>query len=238
MKGIHDSSNRISNIIGVIDSIAFQTNILALNAAVEAARAGEQGRGFAVVAAEVRTLSQRTATAAKEIKELITASALQVHQGSTQVNEAGATMTEVVDAIRRVTALMGEISASSEEQSRGVQQIAEAVTVIDQGTQQNAALVEEMAAAASSLENQAAALVQAMAVFRMAGEALVSPRPCLPQPLHLRLCLCLHGLQPFSVRRHLRCAMHLLPHQSPLWQRRPRPRLLTTIGNRSDALLR
>ena len=175
MKGIHDSSNRISNIIGVIDSIAFQTNILALNAAVEAARAGDQGRGFAVVAAEVRTLSQRTATAAKEIKELITASVEQVHQGSTQVNEAGATMTEVVDAIRRVTALMGEISASSEEQSRGVQQIAEAVTVIDQGTQQNAALVEEMAAAASSLENQAAALVQAMAVFRMAGEALNAP---------------------------------------------------------------
>jgi methyl-accepting chemotaxis protein len=181
MKGIHDSSNRISNIIGVIDSIAFQTNILALNAAVEAARAGDQGRGFAVVAAEVRTLSQRTATAAKEIKELITASALQVHQGSTQVNEAGATMTEVVDAIRRVTALMGEISASSEEQSRGVQQIAEAVTVIDQGTQQNAALVEEMAAAASSLENQAAALVQAMAVFRMAGEALGQPK-AMPAP--------------------------------------------------------
>ena len=177
MKGIHDSSNRISNIIGVIDSIAFQTNILALNAA----RAGDQGRGFAVVAAEVRTLSQRTATAAKEIKELITASALQVHQGSTQVNEAGATMTEVVEAIRRVTALMGEISASSEEQSRGVQQIAEAVTVIDQGTQQNAALVEEMAAAASSLENQAAALVQAMAVFRMAGEALSQPK-AMPAP--------------------------------------------------------
>jgi methyl-accepting chemotaxis protein len=126
-------------------------------------------------------LSQRTATAAKEIKELITASALQVHQGSTQVNEAGATMTEVVDAIRRVTALMGEISASSEEQSRGVQQIAEAVTVIDQGTQQNAALVEEMAAAASSLENQAAALVQAMAVFRMAGEALSQPKS-MPAP--------------------------------------------------------
>ena len=182
MKGIHDSSNRISNIIGVIDSIAFQTNILALNAAVEAARAGDQGRGFAVVAAEVRTLSQRTATAAKEIKELITASALQVHQGSTQVNEAGATMTEVVDAIRRVTALMGEISASSEEQSRGVQQIAEAVTVIDQGTQQNAALVEEMAAAASSLENQAAALVQAMAVFRMAGESLGQPTAAVPAP--------------------------------------------------------
>ena len=178
MKGIHDSSNRISNIIGVIDSIAFQTNILALNAA----RAGDQGRGFAVVAAEVRTLSQRTATAAKEIKELITTSALQVHQGSTQVNEAGATMTEVVDAIRRVTALMGEISASSEEQSRGVQQIAEAVTVIDQGTQQNAALVEEMAAAASSLENQAAALVQAMAVFRMAGESLGQPTAAVPAP--------------------------------------------------------
>ena len=178
MKGIHDSSNRISNIIGVIDSIAFQTNILALNAA----RVGDQGRGFAVVAAEVRTLSQRTATAARESKELITASALQVHQGSTQVNEACATMTEVVDAIRRVTALMGEISASSEEQSRGVQQIAEAVTVIDQGTQQNAALVEEMAAAASSLENQAAALVHAMAVFRMAGESLGQPTAAVPAP--------------------------------------------------------
>ena len=112
---------------------------------------------------------------------MITASALQVHQGSTQVNEAGATMTEVVDAIRRVTALMGEISASSEEQSRGVQQIAEAVTVIDQGTQQNAALVAEMAAAASSLENQAAALVQAMAVFRMAREALSQPK-AMPAP--------------------------------------------------------
>ena len=126
-------------------------------------------------------------------------------------------MTEVVDAIRRVTALMGEISASSEEQSRGVQQIAEAVTVIDQGTQQNAALVEEMAAAASSLENQAAALVQAMAVFRMAGEALSQPQghAC---PSLCTCALCLHGLQPFSVRRHLRCAMHLLPHQSPLWQ--------------------
>ncbi len=113
---------------------------------------------------------------------MITTSALQVHQGSTQVNEAGATMTEVVDAIRRVTALMGEISASSEEQSRGVQQIAEAVTVIDQGTQQNAALVEEMAAAASSLENQAAALVQAMAVFRMAGESLGQPTAAVPAP--------------------------------------------------------
>ena len=244
MKGIHDSSNRISNIIGVIDSIAFQTNILALNAAVEAARAGDQGRGFAVVAAEVRTLSQRTATAAKEIKELITASALQVHQGSTQVNEAGATMTEVVDAIRRVTALMGEISASSEEQSRGVQQIAEAVTVIDQGTQQNAALVEEMAAAASSLENQAAALVQAMAVFRMAGEALGQPK-AMPAPAFAPAPAPGPAWAPAvqrapapAVRRHLRCATHLLPHQSPLWQRRPRPRLLTTIGNRSDALLR
>ena len=166
MKGIHDSSNRISNIIGVIDSIAFQTNILALNAAVEAARAGEQGRGFAVVASEVRTLSQRTATAAKEIKELITASALQVHQGSTQVNEAGATMTEVVDAIRRVTALMGEISASSEEQSRGVQQIAEAVTVIDQGTQQNAALVQQSTEAAGSLQQRTSRLADAIGVFK------------------------------------------------------------------------
>ena len=186
MRGIHDSSSRINNIIGVIDSIAFQTNILALNAAVEAARAGEQGRGFAVVASEVRTLAQRSATAAKEIKELITASVAQVSQGCLQVDQAGDTMTEVVNAIRRVTELMGDISASSAEQSGGVYQIAEAIALVDQATQQNAALVEEMAAAASSLEQQAAELVRAMAVFRMAGEpvhATASPPAAAPHAM-------------------------------------------------------
>ncbi|WP_234387400.1 methyl-accepting chemotaxis protein, partial [Paracidovorax avenae] len=161
MKEIQDSSRQIGDIIGVIDGIAFQTNILALNAAVEAARAGEQGRGFAVVASEVRTLAQRSATAAKEIKELITGSVERVGRGSELVDRAGATMTEVVASIRRATDLMGEISASSAEQSQGVDQIAEAITHVDQATQQNAALVEQMAAAASSLSTQAAELVRA-----------------------------------------------------------------------------
>jgi methyl-accepting chemotaxis protein len=155
MKGINASSNKISDIISVIDGIAFQTNILALNAAVEAARAGEQGRGFAVVAGEVRSLAQRSAEAAKEIKSLITASVERVEQGTALVDKAGATMTEVVTAIRRVTDIMGEISAASSEQSAGVGQVGEAVTQMDQATQQNAALVEEMAAAAASLNTQA-----------------------------------------------------------------------------------
>ena len=174
MKGINDSSRKIADIINVIDGIAFQTNILALNAAVEAARAGEQGRGFAVVAGEVRSLAQRSAEAAREIKTLITASVERVAQGSEQVDRAGATMTEVVGAIRRVTDLMGEISAASSEQSAGVAQVGEAVTHMDRATQQNAALVEEMAAAASSLKGQAQELVQAVAVFRLeAGSAAV-----------------------------------------------------------------
>ncbi|MFD2301204.1 methyl-accepting chemotaxis protein [Paracidovorax citrulli] len=167
MKEIQDSSRQIGDIIGVIDGIAFQTNILALNAAVEAARAGEQGRGFAVVAAEVRTLAQRSATAAREIKELITGSVERVGRGSGLVDRAGATMTEVVASIRRATDLMGEISASSAEQSQGVDQIAEAITHVDQATQQNAALVEQMAAAASSLSTQAAELVRAVEVFQL-----------------------------------------------------------------------
>ena len=167
MRGISDSSKKIADIISVIDGIAFQTNILALNAAVEAARAGEQGRGFAVVAGEVRTLAQRSAEAAKEIKTLITDSVQRVDHGSILVDQAGATMNDVVNSIRRVTDIMSEISAASVEQGSGVSQIGEAVTQLDQATQQNAALVEEMASAASSLNTQAQDLVQAVAVFRL-----------------------------------------------------------------------
>ncbi len=168
MKGINDSSKKISDIISVIDGIAFQTNILALNAAVEAARAGEQGRGFAVVASEVRSLAGRSADAAKEIKMLINASVERVEHGSALVDQAGMTMTEVVSSIRRVTDLMGEITSASREQSQGVQQVGEAVSQMDQVTQQNAALVEEMAAAASSLKAQARDLVDTVAVFHLA----------------------------------------------------------------------
>ena len=170
MKGINESSHKIADIISVIDGIAFQTNILALNAAVEAARAGEQGRGFAVVASEVRSLAGRSAEAAKEIKQLINASVERVGQGSILVDQAGETMTEVVNSIRRVTDIMGEISAASTEQSLGVAQVGEAVTHMDQATQQNAALVEQMAAAASSLKTQAKNLVQVVGTFKL-GDA-------------------------------------------------------------------
>ena len=180
MKGINDASRKIADIISVIDGIAFQTNILALNAAVEAARAGEQGRGFAVVASEVRSLAGRSAEAAKEIKTLINASVERVEQGTALVDQAGSTMTEVVSSIKRVTDLMGEISAASNEQSLGVSQVGEAVTQMDQVTQQNAALVEEMAAAASGLQSQAQDLVKVVAVFNLGGNTSqhsLAPRP-------------------------------------------------------------
>ena len=169
MADISRASKRIADITAVIDGIAFQTNILALNAAVEAARAGEQGRGFAVVASEVRSLAQRSAEAAKEIKSLISASVERVELGTTLVDQAGVTMTEIVTAIKRVTDIMGEISSASVEQSAGVAQVGEAVTQMDQATQQNAALVEESAAAAESLKLQAQQMVQAVAVFKLAA---------------------------------------------------------------------
>jgi len=170
MKGINDSSRKIADIIGVIDGIAFQTNILALNAAVEAARAGEQGRGFAVVASEVRNLAQRSAQAAKEIKALIGASVQRVEQGSALVDQAGETMQEVVAAISRVTSIMGEISTASAEQSAGVAQVGQAVTEMDRATQQNASLVQQSAAAAGSLKSQAQQLVEAVSVFKLGRE--------------------------------------------------------------------
>lgn len=168
MRGINDSSRRIADIIAVIDSIAFQTNILALNAAVEAARAGAQGRGFAVVATEVRSLASRSADAAKEIKSLISDSVSRVEQGTALVDRAGTTMSELVASIRRVTDIMGEITTASSEQSDGVAHVGESIGQIDQATQQNAALVEESSAAASTLNDQAQQLVKAVAVFKLA----------------------------------------------------------------------
>ncbi|GAB3313015.1 methyl-accepting chemotaxis protein [Luteimonas notoginsengisoli] len=167
MSAINESSRRISDIIGVIDGIAFQTNILALNAAVEAARAGEQGRGFAVVATEVRSLAQRSANAAKEIKQLITESVDKVEHGNALVEEAGKTMGEIVTSVKRVTDIIADISAASQEQSTGIEQVNQAITQMDEGTQQNAALVEEATAAARSLEEQAGQLVQTVAVFQL-----------------------------------------------------------------------
>ena len=185
MKGINDSSQRIADIINVIDGIAFQTNILALNAAVEAARAGEQGRGFAVVASEVRSLASRSAAAAKEIKNLITASVDRVTQGSTLVDQAGATMNEVVVSICRVADIVGEISAASMEQNAGVAQVGEAVMQMDQATQQNAALVEEISAAAASLRGQTQDLMRAVSVFKFDADAVRLPTPSRPVALAL-----------------------------------------------------
>ncbi|GAA5238353.1 methyl-accepting chemotaxis protein [Burkholderia mallei] len=181
MGSIHATAQKIVEIIGVIDGIAFQTNILALNAAVEAARAGEQGRGFAVVASEVRSLAQRSATAAREIKELIGGSVVQVEAGDRLAKEAGATMHEVVESIRRVTLIMAEITRASEQQTSGIVEIDRAITQMDQVTQQNASLVEEAAAAAESMREQSAALVRAVRVFKLdAYPAVASSRAAPP----------------------------------------------------------
>jgi methyl-accepting chemotaxis protein len=175
MNGITDSSKRIADIIGVIDSIAFQTNILALNAAVEAARAGDQGRGFAVVASEVRSLAQRSASAATEIKKLIADSVAKVDAGSRQVNEAGRTMEEVVSSVRKVNELIAEITKASEEQAQGIGQVTEAMTQLEQVTQQNAAMVEEASAAAGSLEEQSRSMSGAVGAFRLECSASSAP---------------------------------------------------------------
>ena len=182
MSDISDSSRRIADIIGVIDGIAFQTNILALNAAVEAARAGEQGRGFAVVASEVRSLAQRSAQAAKEIKTLISESVEKVESGTRLVDEAGQSMEGIVTRVKRVNDLISEIGAASREQSSGISQIGDAVNQLDQVTQQNAALVEESAAAAESLKQQAAQLAQAVSVFRLSGNEVRLASPSRPSP--------------------------------------------------------
>jgi methyl-accepting chemotaxis protein len=179
MASIKDSSRKIADIIGVIDGIAFQTNILALNAAVEAARAGEQGRGFAVVAAEVRNLAQRSAGAAKEIKGLIEDSVGKVDAGGKLVDEAGKTMGEIVTSVKRVTDIMSEIAAASQEQSTGIEQVNQAITQMDDVTQQNAALVEEAAAAAESLQDQAAKLAEAVSVFKLDSGAYSTALPVL-----------------------------------------------------------
>ncbi|MFM0045770.1 methyl-accepting chemotaxis protein [Paraburkholderia sediminicola] len=181
MGDINQSSAKIADIISIIEGIAFQTNILALNAAVEAARAGEEGRGFAVVAGEVRSLAQRSSAAAKEIKELIDTSVERVQSGSALVDEAGRTMTEIIGAVQRVTDIMGEIAAASEEQSSGIDQVARAVTQMDEVTQQNAALVEEAAAAASSLEDQAGKLRTAVAVFHLDESGVKAPVSAAPK---------------------------------------------------------
>jgi len=227
MREIQHSSQKISDIIGTIDGIAFQTNILALNAAVEAARAGEQGRGFAVVAGEVRTLAQRSAEAAKEIKQLINASVERVEQGTNLVDQAGSTMQEVVQSIQRVTDIVGEISSASQEQNAGVNQVAEAVTSMDQTTQQNAALVEESASAAASLQQQADQLLKSVSVFRVNGGASMPVhKPASVSKAAAPARAPAHQPTPPSPARALRPA----PANPPA----PIPKTLTTGAGASD----
>ena len=199
MQGITDSSQRIASIIGVIDSIAFQTNILALNASVEAARAGEEGRGFAVVAGEVRNLASRSASAASDIKALIEESTRRVHEGSQLVEQAGKTMADVVGAVRRVTDIIDEISAASQEQSQGIAQVNAAVAQMEQVTQQNAALVQEASAASLSLADQAQTLQEAVAVFRL-GDAPQQPDALPPRELLQRQVVTPPALKVSGVR--------------------------------------
>jgi methyl-accepting chemotaxis protein len=205
MKGINDSSKKIADIISVIDGIAFQTNILALNAAVEAARAGEQGRGFAVVAGEVRNLAQRSAEAAKEIKGLIGTSVDKVESGSKLVADAGATMNEIVASVQRVTDIIGEITAAASEQSDGIGQVNTAVTQLDQMTQQNAALVEESAAAAESLKDQAVRLAQVVGTFRIDGAA--APHAPLAAPVVATATVAKPARTPFATKPAARAAV-------------------------------
>jgi methyl-accepting chemotaxis protein len=202
MNEISAASKKIADIIGVIDGIAFQTNILALNAAVEAARAGEQGRGFAVVAGEVRALAQRSADAAREIKTLISSSVQRVEEGSTLVDQAGSTMRDVEAAIQRVTDIVGEITAASSEQSTGVSQVGEAVTQMDRMTQQNAALVEQSAAAAESLKRQAAQIVEAISVFKLGGEAAApaAAKPTFAKPTFAKASVAKAPVAPKAAR--------------------------------------
>ncbi len=206
MASIKDSSRKIADIIGVIDGIAFQTNILALNAAVEAARAGEQGRGFAVVASEVRSLAQRSASAAKEIKALIEDSVDKVEAGGKLVDEAGHTMDEIVSSVKRVTDIMGEIAAASAEQSSGIEQVNQAITQMDEVTQQNAALVEEAAAAAESLQEQAGRLTDAVSFFKLQGAAARIAQQTEPVRMAAVKTLPVRAAKPLPVTANKRAA--------------------------------
>ncbi|GAB3313053.1 hypothetical protein GCM10027564_20650 [Luteimonas notoginsengisoli] len=226
MSAIHASSRRIFDIIGVIDGIAFQTNILALNAAVEAARAGEQGRGFAVVATEVRSLAQRSANAAKEIKQLITDSVDKVEHGNVLVDRAGKTMGEIVSSVKRVTDIIADISAASQEQSTGIEQVNQAITQMDEGTQQNAALVEEATAAATSMEQQARELAQAVAVFRLQAQARIAPAASDAGPVPV----------PAAARpRPTRASVVPMPARGPSPPRPSRQRAAQATASDADA---